>query len=350
MKVLCDLHHGELYYSLQLLFEKRLNAEMYRPIGMEWYHEGFWNVYPHIDTANQYLGLNSSSNIPKDIHGNNLPRALWGNVDYRIEDGIYYVTDFTKGAIQRGITLDKLKSMKFDIVIASMPCHVSRFQKLIKLYQPQAKLIFQIGNPGWRIPSDVKNVLNSTTPHYVPPGINTVEYHQEFDLETFKYIPPINNTTVNSYIHYMPKLDLLDEYKKLLSDYSFTTYGAGMDKSLFKSLEIARAMQDSGWTWHMKPLGDGYGHTLHNTYACGRPVIIKKSYYHNMIGEKLLEDQETCIDIGAHSLQENISLIRRFSEPDNHQSLCERAYKRFKNVVNFDEEEIKIRKFISRLQ
>ena len=60
-KIYSDCHHEHLYESLRILFEDRLGYELYRAIGLEWYHEKFWNVYPHPATAQQYLGLHQGT-------------------------------------------------------------------------------------------------------------------------------------------------------------------------------------------------------------------------------------------------------------------------------------------------
>jgi hypothetical protein len=349
MKVLCDLHHYDLYYSLQLLFEKRLGWELYRPIGMEWYNEGFWNVFPHPDTAKQYLALDHAINPPKDVHGNYLPESAVLNKNYRFEDGICYVKDSTKDKVHRAITLPKFKEMHFDILVSSIPQHISAFNNLIRKFQPKAKHIFQIGN-AWSIPSGVRNLLASTSPFPYPPDLNVCFYHQEFDLEVYHYEPPTNQTSVNSYIHYMKEMNLLAQAKDLLPGWSFKTYGAGMGSHLHKNKEIAEAMRSSAWTWHIKPGGDGYGHVLHNTYAVGRPALIKVRYYHGKAGHSLLEDQVTCVDLSRHSIHGAAKILKKFSDPAHHLRLCEQAHKRFTEVVDFDAEEQQIRRFLDELR
>ena len=42
MKVLADYHHHDLWESLELLFA-RFGWTLYRPIGMEWFEQGYWN-------------------------------------------------------------------------------------------------------------------------------------------------------------------------------------------------------------------------------------------------------------------------------------------------------------------
>lgn len=351
MRILADLHHGDLYYSLQLLFEKRLSGQLYRPIGMEWYTEGYWNIYPDPRTAQQYLALDQSINIPKDIFGNYLKPHHLLNANYTFEDGIYYVEDPTKDKVQRAITLDKFKEIKFDIIISSIPQHIGPFNKLISLYQPQAKHIFQVGN-SWGHQPGVKNILASCAPFSAPRDVNVCFYHQEFDLDTYKYTLPDSSNVkkIRSYIQLMQDLNVLANYKQKLSEYQFKTYGAGMDDNVSKSCDLSLLMATSGWTWHVKPGGDGYGHILHNTYACGRPTIINSNYYNGKLGSQLLIDKITCIDISKHPIQEASNLIRHYSQPDEHQKMCENSYKRFKEVVDFNEEEQRIRTFLSVLR
>jgi len=345
MRVLADCHHYELFYSLQLLFEKRLNAELYRPIGMDWYHQGYWHVFPHIDTAKQYL---STEHHLKDMQFED-NYSLCLNKNFRVEDGIYYVNDATKDKVNRGITLDKFKELEFDIVISSIPQHIGPFNRLIQQFQPRAKHIFQVGNAWGHLPG-VQNILASAAPFPVTPDINACFYHQEFDLNTFSYEPPKVHNVVNSYIHWMNNKELMNQYASRVPDWRWTSYGAGMEDHIVKTKDLAQAMKDSAFTWHYKPEGDGYGHVIHNTFACGRPAIIWAPFYNTKLASQLLIDQQTCIDISSRPIQQNMKLIRRFSQPEEHARMCENAHKRFQEVVNFDQEEAQIRTFLENLR
>ena len=119
MRILCDFHHDALLYSLQLLFENRLGHELYRCVGLDWYKEGYWHVFPHPDTAGQFLGLDQPSNKPRDIHGNELPPGARCNENYTVEGETYLVVDPKRGVIQKAIELETFKKMKFDILISS---------------------------------------------------------------------------------------------------------------------------------------------------------------------------------------------------------------------------------------
>lgn len=349
MKVLADLHHADLYYSLQLLFEKRLGAELYRPIGLEWYTEGFWNVFPHPDTAGQYLGLNQAINIPKDVHGNPLPRGARVNEEYRFEDGIYYVTDVTKGKIQRAITLEKFRSMEFDIVLSSIPAHIEPFNRLIAQSQPRAKHIFQVGN-AWGHQRGVKNILASAAPFAVPDGVNACFYHQEFDLDVWRYVPPTNHSTVYSWIHWMLRKDLMNTFASRLPGWTFRSFGAGLEDHVMETDKQAEKMRESGWTWHYKPEGDGYGYAPHRACATGRPLIVWGEFYKGKLAGQLMEDLVTCVDIGRRSIEESIRILGRLSNPEEHIRMSEAAHRRFAEVVDFDREFVEIRRFLENLR
>lgn len=348
MRVLADLHHRDLFYSLQLLFEKRLKCDFYRPIGMEWYHEGFWNVYPHPDTAGQYLGFYQASAHPKDVHGNLLREADIINFDYRLEDGVYFVRDHTKDDIHKAITLPKFKEMKFDILISSIPQHIPIFNDLINKFQPGAKHIFQVGN-SWGHQEGVKNILASTSPFSVPPGVNICFYHQEFDLGYYNFESPSVHNAMYSYIHYMQMPELMTEYARHLPGWDVKAFGAGMSQHIARNDELARQMKNSAFTWHYKPGGDGFGHCIFNSYACGRPAVVWMPFYEGKLASELMTDGVTCLDSSKGGVHENAQRILRAAQPEEHNRMCEAAYKRFKDVVNYDEEEQRVRKFMERI-
>ncbi len=64
MRVLADYHHGSLLRSLVMLFEGRLGMELYRPIGLEWFHEGYWAVSELKRTAREFLEPRAGDRSP----------------------------------------------------------------------------------------------------------------------------------------------------------------------------------------------------------------------------------------------------------------------------------------------
>jgi hypothetical protein len=349
VRVLADFHHEDLYYSLQLLFEKRLGWELYRQVGIEWDTEGYWDIFRHPSTVKQYLELGVPS-LPEEP-GLRFPLSS----NYSIaEEGIYWIKSSTRDTVYRAITLEKFKNTPFDIIISSVPQHIPRFNKLISTYQPNAKHIFQVGN-AWTSLPEVSNIMASTAQFGVSSKINICFYHQEFDLETYKFSPPTSqeyqDKKINSYVHWMQGLDILNSYRSSLSEYKFTTYGAGMDSDIAHIKNIAKAMKESLFTWHYKPEGDGYGHAFFSTYACGRPQLVHGTFYRGKLGQKMISDGQTCIDISKHSHSEVHQMVRELSKPDNHLLLCSNARKRFDSMVNFDNEFDRVLKpFLERLR
>lgn len=51
VRVLTDFHHSSLLRATNMLFQDRLGLSVFRPIGMEWFTEGFWAVNDQEDTA-----------------------------------------------------------------------------------------------------------------------------------------------------------------------------------------------------------------------------------------------------------------------------------------------------------
>jgi hypothetical protein len=323
MKVFSDLHHQSLYHSLQLLFEKRLGGDLYRPTGMQWYQEGFWKINNLEETAKQYLEREELF----DPHHNTTQKAL---------------------------TFEQFKDMDIDIVIASVPSHIEPFKRLIREFKPNAKLIVQMGNMFSEITSnlhEIPNLLASTVRFDVPSSCNAVFYHQEFDLDVFQPGGEPKQQIV-SFINVLQQNAGYQDYamlKVMMPDYAFASFGGQCENGAMIGIEnIAATMRDSQFGFHSKWGGDGYGHVLYNWYACGRPVITRMSDYKGKLGEELLEDEETCIDLDQHSFEEVCGIIRTMP-PHKYQYMCQQAYQRFKDLVDFSAEEQSIREFLSKL-
>jgi len=352
MRVLADLHHSDLYYSLQLLFEKRLGWELYRPGGMEWYKEGYWRISELYDTreetAMQYLELRDIKEYPY------IPPYTGQPVNKMVEDkDDYYLMD-AEGMNQRVLTLEQFKKMDIDIVIASIPLHFDSFARLIKEHKPHAKLVGHFGNVFWYLKDyNLKNVMASVAPQPIPDGMNVVFYHQEFPLDIFCYKPPVENKTITSLLHtldHYPDAPLFYQVEKIMPDWTFKAYGAGSrDNTITGRQNVANAIHNSRFVWHVKIGGDGFGHTIHDCFACGRPPIVKYEYYKDKLAEPLLIDGETCICIDGLSADQIVSKITYYSEPSMYLKLSERAYKQFLEIVNFDKEEVELREFLDKL-
>ncbi len=338
MKVLCDYHHADLFESLRMLFEDRLKCDFYRQIGPEWHAAGFWDIYDHPDTISQYLGRNGF------LEGN---RALILLKEIILEpdaNGTCIVPGIKHLKKHNCITLQAFKNTRFDIIISSTPAHFAKFEILRKTYQPHAKHIFQMGNM-WPIPHSASNILNSTTvtPHR---SLNHVRYHQEFDLNIFKPKSINNFRTILNMQHYMSEPASFRALEAELPQWQFKEHGAGNRHG--PAEDVAEVMRETAFLYHVKHGGEGYGYNIHHAYACGKPVITKRSLFSGMTAAPLLISGETCIDIDNKSISEVKNML--LNAADNYQRLSDRAYEHFKSIVNFDAEFENIKTFISNLR
>jgi len=326
-RVLADFHHTGLYNSLHLLFEKRLGMELYRPIGVDWFAEGFWRVAEPYNndwqTVNQYLS----------VHQAEIPKHMRLNKVELVENGVYEI------GWQRAIELQTFKKMKFDYIIGSIPSHYREFTRLRNLYQPQAKVICQVGNQfdfPWEWAS---NIMSSTKYTNIPTDKHVIFYHQEFPLEIFNYTPLPKQQSVCSFLHHFGRrkdYPLWLEMKRLMPDWEFRQYGSeGIEPYLADDTALAQAMLASKLIVQFKEEGDGFGHIIHNIFAMGRVCITKKEYYQNRMAFDLMVDGATCFFWrDDQSVQWNIDRILSF----NLETIGRNAYNRFIEVVNYDKE------------
>lgn len=317
MKILADRHHSGLTDSLILLFQKRLGYEIWFQKGMDWYPD-FWDLQPFRETAVQYL--------ERELEG--LP----------------------------GITLEEFKKTQFDILLCSVPQHVPLFIKLRDLYQPDAKLIFQVGN-AWTFDSffPIKNIMASAViPDLV--GFHTISYHQEFPLDIFKYEPVKPTKKIYSFINCLNTVDLYKkdwelflELEKLMPDWEFKSFGGQCrDGAIWDRQELADKMREATFIFQCKTDGDGYGHSIHSAAAVGRPLITRKYDYEGKLAEPLISDLFTSITVDGLGVEDIKHKIEQAYEL-NLKPMSEQIRLVFERTVDFNKEETQIREFLTNL-
>jgi hypothetical protein len=108
--------------------------------------------------------------------------------------------------------------------------------------------------------------------------------------------------------------------------------------------KVADVMRASGWIWHDKRIGDGYGHVVHTAAAMGRPLIGHASHFAGMMAEPFWQDMRTAIDLDKHDPIEALRLIRAISaDPDWYADMSGNMVEVFERTVNFDAEADRIR-------
>lgn len=344
MNVFSDLHHTSLFNSLKMLFEDRLGHKLYRPVGLEWHEKGLWCVYDHPATAQQYLSLDPRY---KPVDGSpQLNRVVSDSPDY------YSILEPEYEYEQKAITYEQFMNMDIDIVIASLPQHIEPYMRLAK--EKNAKFIFQIGN-AWThdvLPKEPMNVLASANIEPRDIADNIITYHQEFSLGLFKPVDIRPLKIIRSFMNVpdqFPDYPMLLELEQKLGWNVKIHGGQGRDNPIHGAEALASAIQKSGWIWHVKAGGDGYGHVLFNSAACGIPLIVKRSYYAGKLGEKLLLDGETCIDIDGLSVDQLIDKLNYYTDPERYAEMCNKVYNNFRENVDFDKDAEEVKKFLERL-
>lgn len=345
VRVLTDFHHTSLLRSLVLLFEDRLGMQLYRPIGMEWFEEGFWAINDQADTARQFLALESQpvDNTPR------LNQPSWSRAD-----GTYDILDPGAKTSHAACTLAFFKENRFDFVIASIPAHVPLFKELIAKYQPHAKLIVQMGN-NWDLQQyQDENVLASIAPQLGYP--NAMFYHQEFDLQVFRDTPVPAARKVYSFVNVIRNTGIgwndYSELKRLMErlGWEFRSYGGQCpDGNMNGAEETASKMREAAFIFHVKPGGDGFGHVIHNAYAVGRPLITRPSHYKGQLAEQLLVPG-TFIDLDRYGRGEVKNILTRLMfDPDSLVQMGKRAAQRFDEVINYENEAKEISAWLANL-
>lgn len=352
-RVLCDFHHSSLLRSLVMLFEDRLGMELYRPIGMEWFTEGYWAINDSEDTARQFLDPGNHY-TPKD--GTPLLNRI-AQKHPRFRPGVYRIEEPGGKHRHYAATLEYFANNQFDYVIASIPAHVPIFKELIRKYQPQAKLIIQMGN-NWAIDNyPGENVLASIAPQLT--SANAYFYHQEFDLEVFHPAPvPTQpaNRKVYSFLNIIQNSGIgWTDYKELKSilerqGWEFRAYGGQCpDGNMDGPQALADKMREAMFIFHVKPGGDGFGHIIHNAYAVGRPVITRSSHYKGQLAEQLLVPG-TFIDLDKYGRGEVKNMLTRIShDPAGLMAMGERAAAQFNKVVDYNKESEEIKSWLTNI-
>lgn len=322
-RVLADWHHPALWESLEILFEDRFGWELYAPIGTDWQRLG-WRAAGATPgwTADDYLVYEDA--VPVGDHH-------WERRDPEYPE-----------RVRKMVTAAQFESQRWDYIVASVPAHQRPFAALA--YRHRARLINHVGDAHRPVDRSLRGqvILASANVRGA-----TVVHHQEFDRRLFRYTEPTQPAAVSSF---MLRLSSTSCPYTWLSEAPGVQWAAVEAESprdpgyLAPMRSVASRMQATGWVWHDKRIGDGYGHVLFNAAAVGRPLIGHASHYRGLLGERLWEDMRTCIDLDRHDEREALRLWRAISaDPEWHADLSANIRARFEELVDFDAEAQRIK-------
>jgi len=344
--ILVDYHHHDLWESLELLCE-RLGWTLYRPIGMEFFHEGYWNFERawHGDAvAKQYL-------------------EPWGS-DFGIlgQVGTKRI-DQTHGRMQNLLTLEEARDLRPDIVMASVAHNHEGLHRFAK--EVGAKFGLHLGNVRFShidMAEDRWDLADFGIVTSILPGpvdVPHVTVHQEFSLRDFRHEPPPDNErmVISSFVNCFPEnTKAYEGFRQVASrrpDYDWRVYGAygsvPEDEYAAGNVQpcaaVGDAMRQADIAWHTKQWSDGFGHVIHNWGAVGRPLIGHEWYYRSQLAGPLWQEGVTSFDITDKSPDDVAILLDHLAQdPDLRLRMGEAMAARFREVVDFDEEEQAIRR------
>lgn len=351
MQIFTDFHHSGLSYSFHLALEQRLGHSVYRPIGMEWFDRGFWDIAKPYnndpDTVKQYLAM-------RDGYVKDDSPPLNTIIGRNSVAPFYNVLDQYHEYVQKAVTFAQFLDMEIDVIIATIPDHWYTYKRLRDQFKPKAKLICQMGNMFNEVgramqDGTIENLMASTAHLPANPTVNTVYYYQEQPLVA--YTSPTKTMNISSYAHVMPKQELYEDYKRTLPQYTFKSYGAACSDGWMPTLtQLYETMRRDMYVYHVKPGGDGYGWNWHSAYMLGRPVITNFSDYKDKLGGLLFVDGETGLDLEAHTMQENTELLQKWADTEYFVEQSLQARTHFTRVVNYENEGEKLKQFLENLR
>ena len=338
MKVLADYHHHALWESLRMLFEDRFGWELYRLYDMDWWDTGIWawerqQAWGH-DVARQYMAP-WASDVDRGDH-------------YERPDDAY------PGRVHKMLTMAQARDLKPDFVLATLTENETGLAGFAK--EIGAKFGIQVGNQDTDNRYDLLDFALFSTTRRNYPWVPYVTYRQEFSLADFRFeYPPSDRTFVGTWVQAMATGDSVayDFFLRLaraLPELRFRYHGhvGPVDEywggNVRTTTEVAEQIRSARVGLHIKTWSDGYGHTIHNLFATGKPVVATASYYGDKLAGPLFVEGVTSWDLQRHTFPESVDFIRRLTVDDElHERMSRASAARFREIVNFDAEANEIR-------
>jgi len=318
LRVLADFHHPALWKSLKLTLVDRLGYELLRPVGMEWYEQGYW----------QHEKFWAQDRFAKMF--------LTDRLDLTPAEG--------------QVTLEQARDIKPEIVVATVPGNVLGFRDFAD--EVGARLVQQIGNNEHFVPwADIDIALDSTN-HAHPAWFDGyIRYDQEIDPRYFRRVDSPCGP-VSSFLSVWHRdqdgLDYFGRVAEAVGVEHFRLYGEH-GQPLQGDEEVIPAMQDSAIVWNTKRIGDGWGHVLHSAMAGGKPIISVNSFYDGMRGSLMLKDNSGVLDISGMDFNDVVKWIKETRCDDERiKAMGDANSTRFNSIVDYERDAAKIKEAFER--
>jgi hypothetical protein len=258
--------------------------------------------------------------------------------------------------IGRMLTYEEALDRKSEIrYVISSQHDTQKFLSEFAKTCPNAVYMRQAGNPSEHV-WYTKHLLSSDIATYEKArdeGLHAILYHQEFPrCYVPKFGPDWTNPIIRQYINWAhndtKNREFYLYFKYLAQDVGYEVFEngkGGEDGEVDYHSEMVELFANSTFTLHHKAW-DGYGMIAHQSYACGRPVICFESDYRGKMAEKLMQDMKTAVFISGDAEYTKKKLEAAIGHATAMQVAARR---RFQEVVNFDEEEKEIRKWLAEM-
>lgn len=309
LSVLTDQHHAGLLRSIQLLGE-RLGWAVHVPVGPEWWDAGVWRF------GSDHLGAQLRDQYL-------VPDSKWRHVT----GGLWVMRDpeFPDVPIA-GVELATARRMRWDVVMPTLQDNQRGYHAFAK--GVGARYACQVGNTAQHVDWSLDPLALVSSE--VPILGRGVRYHQEMapEASTFRDPAEADRRTVRSFVNCFGSTGcapLLGAFREGVNGgWTFAVHGidgpAGVSKPIGATADL---MAGSGFGWHDKEQGDGYGHVVHMWAAVGRPLIGHAGHYRGRLAEHLWRHGETCIDLDRVTVPEAVAMAEAIAaDPGRHAAMC----------------------------
>lgn len=332
--ILIDRHQSDLFVALQRLFEDRLRIKVYTPIGRAWWDAEYWRfgeVYGDERLVNQYLTADARHR--------------------EIEPGLFLT--FDQCHPERPVycaTLEWAEHQKWDYVLATVQENQRGLARFAQ--EKEALYLYQVGNARQEVDWSLNPLVIDSTRSLS--GERVVQAVQEFDDRvTFRYRQPTEmRPAVTSFVNLLPGIEESWKPWQALSaelpSFKFRSFGHQCpDGFLTPVAAIAEEMARTGWAYHDKPTGDGFGHVIHGWAAVGRPLIGHARYYRGQRAEAFWRDGETCIDLDKHSIEDAAQMIKEMPTA-HYESMCRAIHRALRESYTPTDDALAVAVFLER--
>ena len=361
MRILIDSHHSGAARAQYTVLHERLGHEVYFP------NEELCNIANKISRPGDWLAI--------------------CNEGWKHRLGGFLVQDGHVPAIG----MEEFLDTKWDAVLMTRTESEKVFQNLLHVHEDGAKIkrIAMTGNDGavydWNF---VPNFMSTDYLAFIkaPKEINKIWYSQEigahFGYGGYREITQENLRTVASYVNCFPSFTdtwewdaeftarggfcphcysdrrghsihatpfhIWTEAQRLLPNHQFREYGINCRDGMIPECELPRKYYDTSCTIHMKTY-DGYGLSMLQSIACGRPVIVPRGFHRYRTAGKYLIDHLTCFECEwtQESVSEKIAYLTDNVERANRYGHA--CYTAALGLFNWELESKKVQEFLEKL-